>query len=57
MSEASTYSRGRLVAGSFQGKTGHADGKHSEARFNHPKRSHSGMFMSLILRGINNECE
>ena len=45
-------SRGRLVAGSFQGKTGHADGKHSEARFNHPKRSHSGMFMSLILRGM-----
>jgi hypothetical protein len=30
-------SRGRLVAGSFQGKTGHADGKPSEARFNHPR--------------------
>ncbi|KAL0717220.1 hypothetical protein Bca4012_066542 [Brassica carinata] len=33
----SHYSRGRLVAGSFQGKTGHADGKPSEARFNHPR--------------------
>ncbi|KFK38837.1 hypothetical protein AALP_AA3G166700 [Arabis alpina] len=33
----SQYSRGRLVAGSFQGKTGHADGKPSEARFNHPR--------------------
>ncbi|KAL0787911.1 hypothetical protein Bca101_004157 [Brassica carinata] len=31
------YSRGRLVAGSFQGKTGHADGKPNEARFNHPR--------------------
>lgn len=30
-------SRGRLVAGSFQGYTGHVDGKPSEARFNHPK--------------------
>ena len=27
--------RGRLVAGSFQGKTGHVDGNPSEARFNH----------------------
>lgn len=25
------------MAGSFQGKTGHADGKPSEARFNHPR--------------------
>ncbi|KAL2331335.1 hypothetical protein Fmac_018916 [Flemingia macrophylla] len=33
----SQYSRGRLVAGSFQGYTGHVDGKPSEARFNHPK--------------------
>ncbi|KAJ0249290.1 Uncharacterized protein HA466_0148120 [Hirschfeldia incana] len=33
----SHYSRGRLVAGSFQGKTGHADGKPNEARFNHPR--------------------
>ncbi|KAK7244131.1 hypothetical protein RIF29_38949 [Crotalaria pallida] len=31
------YSRGRLVAGSFQGYTGHVDGKPSDARFNHPK--------------------
>lgn len=30
-------SRARLVAGSFQGYTGHADGKASDARFNHPK--------------------
>ncbi|KAK9269220.1 hypothetical protein L1049_000990 [Liquidambar formosana] len=28
---------GRLVAGSFQGYTGHVDGKPSDARFNHPK--------------------
>ncbi|GAV60700.1 NHL domain-containing protein [Cephalotus follicularis] len=33
----SQYSRGRLVAGSFQGYSGHVDGKPSEARFNHPK--------------------
>ncbi|CAO2836251.1 unnamed protein product [Amaranthus hypochondriacus] len=33
----SQYSRGRLVAGSFQGKTGHVDGKSNDARFNHPK--------------------
>ncbi|KAK7257143.1 hypothetical protein RIF29_30906 [Crotalaria pallida] len=33
----SQYSRGRLVAGSFQGHTGHVDGKPSDARFNHPK--------------------
>ncbi|GAA0139914.1 hypothetical protein LIER_01370 [Lithospermum erythrorhizon] len=33
----SQYSRGRLVAGSFQGKTGHVDGKPSDARFDHPK--------------------
>ncbi|KAL5564910.1 hypothetical protein UlMin_028074 [Ulmus minor] len=33
----SQYSRGRLVAGSFQGYTGHVDGKPSEARYNHPK--------------------
>ncbi|KAL2943181.1 Protein SUPPRESSOR OF QUENCHING 1 chloroplastic [Bienertia sinuspersici] len=30
-------SRGRLVAGSFQGKTGHVDGKPSDSRFSHPK--------------------
>jgi putative methionine-R-sulfoxide reductase with GAF domain len=30
-------SRGRLVAGSFQGYTDHVDGKPSDARFNHPK--------------------
>jgi hypothetical protein len=33
----SQYSRGRLVAGSFQGYMGHVDGKPNEARFNHPK--------------------
>ncbi|XP_050219205.1 uncharacterized protein LOC126669708 [Mercurialis annua] len=33
----SQYSRARLVAGSFQGYTGHVDGKANEARFNHPK--------------------
>ncbi|KAK4285862.1 hypothetical protein QN277_002498 [Acacia crassicarpa] len=33
----SQYSRGRLVAGSFQGYTGHVDGKPSDARFNHPR--------------------
>ncbi|XP_030442653.1 uncharacterized protein LOC115664916 isoform X1 [Syzygium oleosum] len=33
----SQYSRARLVAGSFQGYTGHVDGKFSDARFNHPK--------------------
>ncbi|XWS16861.1 hypothetical protein CRYUN_Cryun33cG0017300 [Craigia yunnanensis] len=33
----SQYSRGRLVAGSFQGYAGHVDGKPSDARFNHPK--------------------
>ncbi|KAE9590581.1 putative six-bladed beta-propeller, TolB [Lupinus albus] len=33
----SQYSRGRLVAGSFKGSTGHIDGKPSDARFNHPK--------------------
>lgn len=32
-----TDSRARLVAGSFQGYTGHVDGKPSDARFNHPK--------------------
>lgn len=30
-------SRARLVAGSFQGYTGHVDGKPSDARFNHPQ--------------------
>lgn len=30
-------SRARLVAGSFQGRTGHVDGKPSDARFSHPK--------------------
>lgn len=33
----SADSRGRLVAGSFQGYTGHVDGKPNEARFNHPR--------------------
>ncbi|KAK7405342.1 hypothetical protein VNO78_06585 [Psophocarpus tetragonolobus] len=33
----SQYSRGRLVAGSFQGYTGHVDGKPSDSRFSHPK--------------------
>ncbi|GMP65988.1 hypothetical protein CsSME_00026540 [Camellia sinensis var. sinensis] len=33
----SQYSRARLVAGSFQGYTGHVDGKPSDARFNQPK--------------------
>ncbi|CAL0310196.1 unnamed protein product [Lupinus luteus] len=33
----SQYSRGRLVAGSYKGFTGHVDGKPSDARFNHPK--------------------
>ncbi|OAY28822.1 uncharacterized protein LOC110600830 [Manihot esculenta] len=33
----SQYSRARLVAGSFQGYTGHVDGKPNEARFNHPR--------------------
>lgn len=30
-------SRARLVAGSFQGHTGHVDGKPSDARFKNPK--------------------
>ncbi|KAI3675040.1 hypothetical protein L1987_84622 [Smallanthus sonchifolius] len=33
----SQYSRARLVAGSFQGCTGHVDGKSNDARFDHPK--------------------
>ncbi|XAR68261.1 hypothetical protein NMG60_11003332 [Bertholletia excelsa] len=33
----SQYSRARLVAGSFEGYTGHVDGKPTDARFNHPK--------------------
>ncbi|KAH6785307.1 hypothetical protein C2S51_037762 [Perilla frutescens var. frutescens] len=33
----SQYSRARLVAGSFQGRTGHVDGKPIDARFNQPK--------------------
>ncbi|KAI9385744.1 hypothetical protein POPTR_011G107800v4 [Populus trichocarpa] len=33
----SQYSRARLVAGSFQGYTGHIDGKPNEVRFNHPR--------------------
>ncbi|XP_075092097.1 uncharacterized protein LOC107775734 [Nicotiana tabacum] len=33
----SQYSRARLVAGSFQGHTGHVDGKPSDARFKDPK--------------------
>lgn len=32
-----TDSRARLVAGSFLGRTGHVDGKPSDARFNYPK--------------------
>lgn len=30
-------SRARLVAGSFQGYSGHVDGKPSDARFGHPR--------------------
>lgn len=30
-------SRARLVAGSFQGYSGHVDGKPADARFHHPK--------------------
>ncbi|KAL1537951.1 hypothetical protein AAHA92_26749 [Salvia divinorum] len=37
MPPLSQYSRARLVAGSFQGRTGHVDGKPSDARFSHPK--------------------
>ncbi|CAN4104254.1 unnamed protein product [Withania somnifera] len=33
----SQYSRARLVAGSFEGHTGHVDGKPIDARFKHPK--------------------
>lgn len=33
----SQYSRARLVAGSFQGYSGHVDGKPSDARFSHPR--------------------
>ncbi|KAF5730744.1 NHL domain-containing protein isoform 2 [Tripterygium wilfordii] len=33
----SQYSRARLVAGSFQGYTGHVDGKPNDSRFNRPK--------------------
>ncbi|XP_076958589.1 uncharacterized protein LOC143634370 isoform X2 [Bidens hawaiensis] len=33
----SQYSRARLIAGSFQGYTGHVDGKPNDARFDHPK--------------------
>ncbi|KAJ6842245.1 uncharacterized protein M6B38_302625 [Iris pallida] len=33
----SQYSRARLVAGSFQGYSGHVDGKPSDARFHRPK--------------------
>ncbi|KAM3222546.1 putative protein isoform X2 [Capsicum annuum] len=33
----SQYSRARLVAGSFDGHTGHVDGKPIDARFKHPK--------------------
>lgn len=32
-----TDSRARLIAGSFQGYTGHVDGKPNDARFDHPK--------------------
>ncbi|KAL8205438.1 hypothetical protein R6Q57_008989 [Mikania cordata] len=33
----SQYSRARLIAGSFQGYTGHVDGKPNDARFDHPR--------------------
>ncbi|XP_078431203.1 uncharacterized protein LOC144703009 [Wolffia australiana] len=33
----SAYSRGRLVAGSFQGRSGLVDGKPSDARFHNPR--------------------
>ena len=33
----SQYSKARLIAGSFQGHTGHVDGKPSDVRFNGPK--------------------
>lgn len=33
----SQYSRARLIAGSFQGYTGHVDGKPNDARFDRPK--------------------
>ncbi|KAL0306596.1 UNVERIFIED_CONTAM: hypothetical protein Sradi_6076900 [Sesamum radiatum] len=49
----SQYSRARLVAGSFQGHTGHVDGKPSDARFNHPKgvtMDDKGNVMLLILK-------
>lgn len=36
-SPLSQYSRPRLVAGSAEGYAGHVDGKHREARMNHPK--------------------
>ncbi|XLR16635.1 hypothetical protein S83_044573 [Arachis hypogaea] len=36
-SSLSLYSRLKLVAGSAEGYTGHVDGKHREARMNHPK--------------------
>lgn len=36
-SSLSLYSRPKLVAGSPEGYAGHVDGKHREARMNHPK--------------------
>uniref|UniRef100_A0A7N0VFG3 Teneurin NHL domain-containing protein n=1 Tax=Kalanchoe fedtschenkoi TaxID=63787 RepID=A0A7N0VFG3_KALFE len=36
-SSLSLYSRPRLVAGSAEGYAGHVDGKHREAKLNHPK--------------------
>lgn len=36
-SSLSLYSRPKLVAGSGEGYSGHVDGKHREARLNHPK--------------------
>ncbi|KAL9254984.1 hypothetical protein AKJ16_DCAP16770 [Drosera capensis] len=36
-SSLSLYSRPKLVAGSAEGYSGHVDGKHREARLNHPK--------------------
>ncbi|KAH9620466.1 hypothetical protein KSS87_021762 [Heliosperma pusillum] len=36
-SSLSLYSRPKLVAGSAEGYSGHVDGKHREAKMNHPK--------------------
>lgn len=37
MQECVADSRPKLVAGSAEGYSGHVDGKHREARMNHPK--------------------